>query len=546
PNSETLRTHSPLLKRHQFFNVKTPYVLAHQEINKDNFQMSFEEIEVATENFSRRMLIGGGGFGLVYKGQIGGNVIAVKRLDKKQLHDRQAQGELHFLTELEILFEYKHKNIISLEGYCNRKDEKIIVYEYAPEGSLDRHLKKNSLTWIKRLQICIDVACGLAYLHRGAQTNEMVIHRDIKCANILLTGDWKAKISDFGLSSITATNQEDISHLVGTNGYLDPEYESTGFFTEKSDIYSFGVVLFEILYGKLVAPDTKTYDQKRVDNILKDIHKKENLDYIVFLDIKRQIAPESLSTFQKIVSQCLQSDRESRPTAEQVLQQLTTALEFQEEYEIWQPKLPKDYKEIIQMSKSPEMYSTKNNKDLYNILSNGILLPKEKVWFSLGENGERNEMISSRKFSYKNGLLHKWRSIGESRFQKVAKMLDISNLNIQILIKTRFLSPDVTYGVYIVFKFSDLNTISISKLLYVNLRYKMESENLQAYFATSRDDRWMKIELCRFLNHKENNDFSFLLESLSRYHCRSDAIYVEGIEFRAIDKASLIILFHCY
>ncbi|GJV68526.1 kinase-like domain, phloem protein 2-like protein [Tanacetum coccineum] len=505
-----------------------------QEKNKDNLRMSFADVESATEKFSSKNLIGEGGFGPVYKGKVGINAIAAKRLKK-----RHGQGERHFLTELEILFDYKHENIIRLEGYCNEKDEKIIVYEFASERSLDRHLKKNSLTWIKRLQICIDVACGLAYLHGGAQTNEMVIHRDIKSANILLNGDWKAKISDFGLSSITTINQEDISNLVGTNGYLDPVYEETGFFTEKSDIYSFGVVLFEILFGQLVAPDTKNYDQNRVDKILKNIHNKENLDFIVFLDIKRQIAPESLSTFREIVSQCLQHDRTSRPTAKEVLQQLKKAMEFQEEYEIWQPKLPKDYKEIIQMSKSPEIYSTKNNEDLYHIFSKGILLPKDKVLFSLAnDKGEINEMISARKFSYMNPKLHKWRTIRESRFKKVAKMLDISDLNIQVQIKTKFLSPGVTYGVHLVFKFCDWNPVA-SKPMYVNLTYKMGGEKLHAYFATSRDDKWLMIELCEFSNHKEDNDFTVLLEGFSRYYRGNDAIYVEGIEFRAMDKASV-------
>lgn len=175
------------------------------------------------------------------------------------------------------------------------------------------------------------------------------------------------------------------------------------------------MVLFEILFGQLVAPDMKNYDQKRVDKILKNIHKKENLDFIVFMDIQRQIAPESLSTFREIVSQCLQHDRTSRPTAKEVLQQLKKAMELQDEYELWQPKLPKDYKEIIQMSKSPKMYSTKSNKDLYDIFSNGILL-KDKVLFSLANSkGERNEMISARKFSYMNPKLHKWRTIRESR-----------------------------------------------------------------------------------------------------------------------------------
>nr|XP_043638913.1 uncharacterized protein LOC122610010 isoform X2 [Erigeron canadensis] len=509
--------------------------LSFQENNKDNLQMSFEEIKLATQDFHRENIIGGGGFGRVFKGEVTrGNqrtTVVAKRLDRSH-----GQGEHHFLTELEILFEYKHENIIGLEGYCNENAEKIIVYEHASNGSLDRYLNDVSLTWTKRLKICIDVARGLAFLHGGAPTKEMVIHRDIKSANILLNADWKAKISDFGLSAITAINQEVIDKLVGTVGYVDPVYETRGFFTEKSDIYSLGVVLFEILHGKLLVPKTKDYDQQHVSTILKHIHEEGKLGLIVFEGIKEQVAPESLSTFQVIASQCLNIVRNKRPTAEEVLQQLNKALEFQEDYEIWGPKLPKDYEEIIKLSKSSEIYSTIKKKDLYNIFSKGIILQDDKVWFSLGSNGERNEMISATKFSYINRSPHKWKYVPESRFKKVAEMLDISSLMIKIKSKTRLLSLDAIYRVYLVFKFSDSRKFS-TKPMYVNLTYTKGSETLHAYFATWRDHEWMMIELWRFLNHKEDLGFKFILESFSPYYCGDCPIYVEGLEFRALDDA---------
>ncbi|GJZ94944.1 kinase-like domain, phloem protein 2-like protein [Tanacetum coccineum] len=185
---------------------------------------------------------------------------------------------------------------------------------------------------MKRLKICIEVATGLAFLHGGALTKEMVIHRDIKSANILLNDEWKAKISDFGLSLITPVNEETeyvISNLVGTIGYVDPLYESMGFLTKESDVYSFGVVLFEIMHGKLLVPDTWSYNQQYVTKMLSYIHIKEIPDWIVFYGIRKEIAPESLSTFRMIVSQCLDDDRKKRPTAEEVLRQLNIALEFQ-------------------------------------------------------------------------------------------------------------------------------------------------------------------------------------------------------------------------
>ncbi|KAJ0625041.1 putative protein kinase RLK-Pelle-DLSV family [Helianthus annuus] len=515
---------------------------ASQENNKDKLQMSFEEIKVATDNFSSKNLIGGGGFGMVFKGKVTrGNentTIVAKRLDRSQ-----GQGEHHFLMELEILFEYKHENIIGLKGYCNENEEKIIVYEYASNRSLDKYLSKVSLTWTKRLKICIDIVRGLAFLHGDADSNakEMVVHRDIKSANILLNADWKAKISDFGLSAITAISEikaKALSNLVGTIGYVDPQYEFTSFFTEKSDIYSVGVVLFEILYGQLLVPSTKDYDKKAVSMILERIRGEGKLGSKVFEQIEEQSDPESLSTFRAIVSQCLDYDGEKRPTAKEVLQQLEKSLEFQEDYEIWGPKLPKDYEEILKLSTYSGTYSTKKKKDLYNLLSQGILLQDDKLWFSIGSEGERNVMISATTFSYRNGSTHdNWCvNVPKSRFEKVAEIIDISNLMIEIKPRTQFLSPNTNYGVYLVFKFCDSGNVS-RNLMYVDLKYRKGSETLHAYFANWRDNEWMRIELYRFLNQKEDVVFNFLLESLSPCYCREhDAIYVEGIEFRPIDN----------
>lgn len=291
-------------------------------------------MKLATNNFNYNNCIGIGGFGQVYKGEVthgdGSTTIAAKRLNT-----RGGQGEHEFLTELEILFEYKHENIIRLVGYCNEKDEKIIVYEHSSKGSLDRHLNDVSLTWTKRLQICIDVASGLDFLHCGVVTDERVIHRDIKSANILLNDDWKAKISDFGLSLISPINREmefDVDNLVGTIGYVDPLYESTGFLTKESDIYSFGVVLFEILFGRLLVPSTQEYEPQPLTTLVKQGFEGGRLDLIVFDGIKQQIGPKSLSIFRKIVLQCLHDDREKRPTAKEVLVQLKIALEFQVSY----------------------------------------------------------------------------------------------------------------------------------------------------------------------------------------------------------------------
>ncbi|GKB45005.1 kinase-like domain, phloem protein 2-like protein, partial [Tanacetum coccineum] len=154
---------------------------------------------------------------------------------------------------------------------------------------------------------------------------------------------------------------------------------------------------------------------------------------------------------------------------------------------------------------------------------------------SFGGNGERYEMVSATMFSYINNCPHDLKSLPESRFETVVEILDISDLNFEVKTRAQFLSPDVVYGVYLVFKFCDSKNYS-SKPMYVNLRYRNGHESLHAYFATWRDEQWMMIELHRFLNQNEDVVFEFLLESFSSYYCGDGAIYVEGIEFRAIEK----------
>ncbi|XP_071721252.1 uncharacterized protein [Rutidosis leptorrhynchoides] len=214
------------------------------------------------------------------------------------------------------------------------------------------------------------------------------------------------------------------------------------------------------------------------------------------------------------------------------------ALELQEDYEIWEPKLPKGYNEIIKRSKSSSVDANRESKKgIYNMLIKGILLQDDKTLLSIGVNGEKNEMISATKFSYRNRSPHKWQSLSKSRFKKVAEMLDISNMMIKIKTTSHYLSQDVLYGIYLVFKFRDSSKKHSTRPMHINLKYKKGNETFHAHFATWRDDEWMMIELYRFLNDQENNVvFKFLLESLSPYYYEDDAVYVEGVEFRAVDK----------
>ncbi|PWA37090.1 hypothetical protein CTI12_AA593800 [Artemisia annua] len=256
----------------------------------------------------------------------GHNIIAAKRLDRKS-----AEGEVEFMTELEILMEYKHVNVIGLVGYCDEENEKLIVYEYASRGSLDKYLTDDSLTWVMRLRICIDIAIGLEFLHGNVSSPEMVVHRDIKSSNILLFDDWKAKITNFGLSLVCPTSQ-DIDYLIdnvtGTIGYRDPLYSKTGFLTKESDIFSLGAVLFDILCGKL-SSEKLDDEYSYLPFLAKQHYHEGKLDDLVFEGIKEQIVPQSFVTFTMIAHQCLHHRRERRPTAKEVVIQLKKALELQ-------------------------------------------------------------------------------------------------------------------------------------------------------------------------------------------------------------------------
>ncbi|GFZ21746.1 malectin/receptor-like protein kinase family protein [Actinidia rufa] len=218
---------------------------------------SLSEIRTATNNFDEASVIGNGGFGKVYKGSIDNGTITVAI---KRLKDESKQGAKEFWMEVKMLSMLRHTHLVALIGYCNEREEMILVYECIVHGSLEDHLYKKStkengtsiphLTWEQRLQICVGSARGLDYLHTG--THQSVIHRDVKTTNILLDEEWVAKISDFGLSK--STTSQSMTHvsteLKGTRGYLDPEYFYTHHLTTKSDVYAFGVVLLEVLCGR--------------------------------------------------------------------------------------------------------------------------------------------------------------------------------------------------------------------------------------------------------------------------------------------------------
>ncbi|KAJ9537572.1 hypothetical protein OSB04_030305 [Centaurea solstitialis] len=345
----------------------------------DEFQhlkIELEKIQLATDNFADNKAIGVGGFGKVYKGEIchskGKSMAAFKRLD-----GRMGQGNSEFWKEIMMLSRYTHENLVSLLGYCDEGGEKVLVYEYASRGSLDFHLSAATLTWIQRLKICLGVARALRYLHDPDGTQQRVIHRDIKSANILLDENWNAKVSDLGLSKIGPANQQHtalISNVAGTLGYLDPMYLKMGLLTKESDVYSFGVVLFEALCGRLCFEHNNGQYQSLV-RMWKKSYEQKKLEEIIFRDLMQKMNPRSLETFSDVAYLCLQESREERPRMAYVVEKLEIALQLQEMYQLM--VLLKEYKEILDDAVTHQFVAYE--VELKRLLSEGILINDGKL-----------------------------------------------------------------------------------------------------------------------------------------------------------------------
>ncbi|GKA48593.1 kinase-like domain, phloem protein 2-like protein, partial [Tanacetum coccineum] len=473
------------------------------------------EITEATNTFDEKNYLGGGGFGNVYKGELSRfkerGMVAFKRLDRQY-----GQGETEFLKEISMLSQYKHKNLITLLGYCIKDKEMILVYEYAAHGSLDFHLGSRDLTWTQRLKICLQAAEGLRFLHDPNGAHHNVIHRDIKSGNILLDDKWNAKVADVGLSKISPENANLVTVVRGTPGYTDPQYHRTYTLTDKSDVYSFGVTLFEVLCGSLcyeiisenkVLVFVRKWKQSYQDNKLKEIIFKE-------LSIE-QMDHTSLKLFSDIAYKCLNDQsREERPTMAEVVSKLEVALQAQEDYDvILSIPLPKVYEEIVRDAVSRPSYSS--IEELQQLLSEGVLTNGGKAWASINEKEESCVLISIEECliqddpntSYSdNFLLQK-----DSRFP--VRCYKTDKMNFQLCIRTPlFLSPDVTYGLNLVFHCCDSER---EKMKHVGIRYKFQGETKISVvcFEDRNEYKRLVAGLYHFNSTTECiSDFEILLE----------------------------------
>ncbi|XP_045787138.1 cysteine-rich receptor-like protein kinase 29 isoform X8 [Trifolium pratense] len=219
----------------------------------ESLQFNFGTIEVATNNFSEANKLGHGGFGVVYQGKLSsGQVIAVKRLSIDS-----GQGDIEFKNEVLLLAKLQHRNLVKLLGFCLERKERLLIYEFVPNKSLDYFIfdpiKKSQLDWALRYKIIGGIARGLLYLHEDSRLR--IIHRDLKSGNVLLDEDMNAKISDFGMARLLLVDQTQVNtnKVVGTYGYMAPEYAMFGQFSVKSDVFSFGVLVLEIISGQKIS-----------------------------------------------------------------------------------------------------------------------------------------------------------------------------------------------------------------------------------------------------------------------------------------------------
>ncbi|KAF2568042.1 hypothetical protein F2Q68_00024946 [Brassica cretica] len=317
-------------------------------------RFSYIEVQEMTNNFERAL--GEGGFGVVYHGCVNaGQQVAVKLLSQSS-----SQGYKHFKAEVELLMRVHHINLVSLVGYCDEGEYLALIYEYMPNGDLKQHLSGKRgefyLSWEMRLKIAVDAALGLEYLHTGCKPP--IVHRDIKTTNILLDQNSQAKLADFGLSrSFPTGNETHVSTVVaGTPGYLDPEYYKTNWLTEKSDIYSFGVVLLELITNRPIIQQSR--EKSHLVDWVSYMMTKGDITNIMDPRLHQNYDTGSVWKFIEIAMLCVCPSSAGRPNMSRVANDLKECLISEElrivESRDMESKSSMDYSKDIYTEASPK------------------------------------------------------------------------------------------------------------------------------------------------------------------------------------------------
>ncbi|KAH6791269.1 NSP-interacting kinase 1 [Perilla frutescens var. frutescens] len=302
----------------KFFDVNDRQ---HEEVSLGNLRrFHFRELQIATNNFSSKHILGKGGFGNVYKGFLqDGTAVAVKRLKDGST----AGGERQFQTEVEMISLAVHRNLLRLYGFCMTETEKLLVYPYMSNGSVASRLKaKPVLDWSTRKRIALGAARGLLYLHE--QCDPKIIHRDVKAANILLDDYCEAVVGDFGLAKLLDHQDSHVTTAVrGTVGHIAPEYLSTGQSSEKTDVFGFGILLLELITGQRALQFGKSANQKgAVLDWVKKLHQEKKLEELVDKDLKNNYDRIELEEIVKVALLCTQYLPGLRPKMSEVVRML--------------------------------------------------------------------------------------------------------------------------------------------------------------------------------------------------------------------------------
>ncbi|XP_057416416.1 probable receptor-like protein kinase At5g18500 [Lotus japonicus] len=290
---------------------------------------TLRDLENATNKFSKDNIIGEGGYGVVYQGKlVNGSPVAVKKL-----LNNLGQAEKEFRVEVEAIGHVRHKNLVRLLGYCIEGTHRLLIYEYVNNGNLEQWLhgamrQYGYLTWEARIKVLLGTAKALAYLHEAIEPK--VVHRDIKSSNILIDDDFNAKISDFGLAKLIGAGKSHITtRVMGTFGYVAPEYANSGILNEKSDVYSFGVLLLEAITGRDPVDYSRPATEVNLVDWLKMMVGGRRSEEVVDPNIETRPSTSALKRVLLTALRCVDPDGEKRPKMSQVVRMLES-----EEYPI--------------------------------------------------------------------------------------------------------------------------------------------------------------------------------------------------------------------
>ncbi|KAK3198428.1 hypothetical protein Dsin_021843 [Dipteronia sinensis] len=337
---------SCLFSRRGVSSTKRPFEVIEELSGIHNTKLyTYRELRIATDDFSPINKIGEGGFGSVYKGRLkGGRLAAIKVLSAES-----RQGVKEFLTEINMISEIEHENLVKLYGCCLEGNHRILVYNYLENNSLAQTLlggghSSIQFSWRARSRISIGIARGLAFLHEEVRPH--IVHRDIKASNILLDKDLMPKISDFGLAKLIPPNMTHVStRVAGTIGYLAPEYAIRGQLTRKADIYSYGVLLVEIVSGRCNTNTRLPIEEQYLLERTWQLYERRELVGLVDPSLNGDFDAEEACRFLKIGLLCTQDTPKLRPSMSTVVKMLTGEKDI--DYDtITKPGLISDFMEL--------------------------------------------------------------------------------------------------------------------------------------------------------------------------------------------------------